>query len=264
MPKTDYTIRSLEAALDVIESFIESDGTPLRFVDICRITGLNKNRTFRILATLAKRRYVEKDADTQQYRPGPAFLILGELYREQLDLRQMAKPILAELAETTGEAAHLFVAYGDQELCLELAVGEHPLQYEVKVGELWPFLPTGSALKFLLATFSDQDRARVISAMDFASTDGNVQSQSEFEQAMQQALQNGYYVADDLEPGARSISAPVRDQAGEIIATVTLVIPTVRFHDTRRQQLVDLVVDAASRLSEKLGYRSAKRANELL
>ena len=57
-----------------------------------------------------------------------------------------------------------------------------------------------------------------------------------------------------MEPGLISIAAPVRDETGQIIAAVSLVIPTVRYTEEHKRQSIELIVDAARRLSRELGY----------
>jgi IclR family KDG regulon transcriptional repressor len=86
-------------------------------------------------------------------------------------------------------------------------------------------------------------------------TDKTITNRQDLEREIQVALAQGYYVAEeDLEPGLISIGAPVRDETGQIIAALSLVIPTVRYTEEHKRQSIELIVDAARRLSKKLGY----------
>jgi len=80
-------------------------------------------------------------------------------------------------------------------------------------------------------------------------------NRQDLDREIQVALAQGYYAAEeDLEPGLISIAAPVRDETGQIIAAVSLVIPSVRYIEEHKRQSIELIVDAARRFSRKLGY----------
>ena len=92
MTSSTPTIRSLEATLDVLEGFLAPGGDYRGVTELSRMTGMQKNRVWRILTTLARRGYVLQDEETQKYSLGPGFLILGEAFRNRLDLRRAAAP----------------------------------------------------------------------------------------------------------------------------------------------------------------------------
>jgi DNA-binding IclR family transcriptional regulator len=90
-------------------------------------------------------------------------------------------------------------------------------------------------------------------------------NRQDLEREIQVALAQGYYVAEeDLELGLIRIAAPVRDETGQIIAAFSLVIPSARYTDTYKRQSIELIVDAARRLSKKLGYRDKRDASETI
>ena len=53
------------------------------------------------------------------------------------------------------------------------------------------------------------------------------------------------------------VAAGVRDHTGEIVAGLSISVPTTRWNDARRQALADLARDGSARLSASLGYRPA-------
>ena len=52
------------------------------------------------------------------------------------------------------------------------------------------------------------------------------------------------------------VAAGVRDHTGEMVAGLSISVPTTRWNDARRQVLADLARDGAARLSASLGYRA--------
>jgi DNA-binding IclR family transcriptional regulator len=257
MPQTSYVIQSVDATFDVIECFTQSRGKPLKYSEIQSLTGFSKNRTYRILATLCERGYLEKDPNTNEYRLGPSFLILGELYRRyRLGLRNSSVKILRELGEETKEYAVLTVRYGgDMQLSIEGVQGEHALQSRSHVGEAFP-LHIGAAGKFLLAAIPEEERSEILGRMEFKRyTDRTIQSRERLEREIRVAMEQGYYMAEeDWAEGLNAVTAPVRDETGSIVACISVFIPTLRYTQEHIELSISAVLNAAHKLSKQLGF----------
>ena len=67
----------------------------------------------------------------------------------------------------------------------------------------------------------------------------------------------GHYIAEeDYELSTYAIGAPVLNHTGEVVAALSLAIPQSRYTPELKVRKLSLVIDAAQRLSQKLGYRS--------
>src|SRR3954466_2854243 len=94
--KTNYTIRSVSHALDVIEQFYgESD--ELGVTELSKRLKLHKNNVFRLLATLESRGYIEQNRATENYRLGIHCLELGQSYVQHMGILRQAGPIMQDL-----------------------------------------------------------------------------------------------------------------------------------------------------------------------
>lgn len=256
MSENEYTISALEAALDVAESFLTPNGSVRGVSEISRQTGLHKTRVFRILNTLTKRGYIEQDEGTQKYRLGSGFLVLGEAYRGGMDLRNIAIPFIEELAQESGDAAHLFVLSDDRALCLDLQLGDHVVQAATRVGDRLG-LNVGAAPKILLAFLSEPGRSNILSEMEFPRySPKTIMDRSELEEILEQIQAKGYSIAEeDYELNTYAIGAPIRDHTGEVIAAISVAIPQSRYSNELKATKLDLVVDIVGQLNQKLGYR---------
>ena len=59
----------------------------------------------------------------------------------------------------------------------------------------------------------------------------------------------------EYEDDVRCVAAPVRDYTGRVVAGISIPGPLFRMDDERiNEELVPLVVDAARKVSAKLGY----------
>jgi len=255
MAKRKYTIESIDAAFEVAECFVDAPDGKRGVTEVSRLTGLRKDRVFRIFTTMAERGYVEREDGSQKYRLGPGFLVLGEAFRRHLDLRRIAAPFLDELAKESGDAAHLFVRHGDQSICIDVRTGQHILQAPAEIGEIIPRY-IGAAPRILLAYEPDEERERISKSMKFSrKTPKTTVTRIDLEKELAAIREKGYCVAeDDYEMGACAVGAPIRDHLSHVVAALSLVTPLARFNAKRKRELVQSVASSARRLSEKLGH----------
>jgi IclR family KDG regulon transcriptional repressor len=256
MPKTKYTMKSLDAAIDVLETFLQSEADSRGITEISRITGLSPNRVFRILSTLAERGYVLQDDRSQDYCLGRGFLLLGEAARDRFNLRRNAKPYLEELAAESGDAADLLVRFGDQVVVIDREYGWHRVQASGPIGEAFP-LHISSAGKLFLAELSQTEVARWLSEIAL-SIHGprTITSIDELKDELDQIRARGYSTSkEEIEEGLFSTGAAVRDSSGLVVAGILLTWTTERHDEEHMRRNAALVMDAGSRLSHELGYR---------
>ena len=96
----------MQRAFSVLDALAEAD-TELGTNEIARRTGINASSVSRLLATLVAGGLVEHVPDSGRYRLGLRLLQLGNVVLARLDLRQIARPHLQALVESTRETATL-------------------------------------------------------------------------------------------------------------------------------------------------------------
>ena len=252
--KQDYRIEILDLAIDVLEILNANREKALGVSDISRAVGITKSRVFRILKTLELRDYVALDLSTQSYRLGLRLLELGIGVRQQFSLSQMAAPRLQELAQNTGEAVHLLVLLGHFAVCMDRYQGAHMLQGATPIGAHIP-LHVGASPKLLLAFLPDHEREHLLREIDLPQfTPNTIMSRDVLRQRLEQISERGYSIdLEEYEVGVNAIGAPIRDHSGAVIAGVGLTCPTVRWSDSRKEDLVKQVVATAGRISRSPG-----------
>ncbi len=103
-----YHVRAVLRALDVLEAF-SADNPALSLMEVSERVGLNPSTTFRLLATLQSRGYVEHDEATGRYRVGVAVLRPTSTFLAHLNVRERVYPFLVDLRDATRETVHLTV-----------------------------------------------------------------------------------------------------------------------------------------------------------
>ncbi|MEA2484271.1 MAG: hypothetical protein QOC55_2218 [Thermoleophilaceae bacterium] len=200
---------------------------------LTELVGGDKSQLSRTLSTLESRGLVVRDTRTLAYRLGPRLFTLAARVGESR-LVASARPILRALVRELGESVHLSVRQGDQVLTLVSESPEAALHAPGRVGALTP-LGSTSAGRAL--------------ALDLADDELEALGLGPHRAAITHARKLGYaIVREEFEPGLVAAAAPVRDDAGAIVAAVNVSAPRFRFDD-RLDAAALRVVAAADELA---------------
>jgi DNA-binding IclR family transcriptional regulator len=211
------TSRTVDRALVLLRAVGEHG--PAGSAELARHTGLNRTVVHRLLATLAARGFVQRDAEG--YALGTALVELGS--RARADVRQRARPVLERLSAQFGETCVLTVADDVDAVAVDQVLGsEHLVRVEYAPGFRHP-LAVGAHGRAVLAF---ADRALVDRVMAACA------EPSALESALAATRERGWAVShDELQFGASGVAAPLLDEQGAAMASVGIVAPVTRFPD---------------------------------
>ncbi len=131
MSKPENLIRATGTSFRIIEALrdLEAAGT----TDVADHLDIPKSTAHNHLLTLVEQGYVVRDEDT--FELSLRFLELGEYVRTENELYQIARPIIDELAEETGEVANLVVPEEGQGVYLYKAMGNRAVHHDTRPGK---------------------------------------------------------------------------------------------------------------------------------
>jgi DNA-binding IclR family transcriptional regulator len=141
-------VTALARGLDVLRCFSRT-ASALGPTEVAQMSGLPKSTVTRLIHTLGKLDYLSYLQDSGKYRLGPAMLTLNTTPHEQLDVREMARPLMQELAASTG--AQVALATRDQlsVLYLETFRGQSLVTLNLSVGSRIPLAVTAGGRAYL-------------------------------------------------------------------------------------------------------------------
>lgn len=250
----DYAIAVIEDAICVLEAFLDGQDH-LTLAQITKETKLGKNKTFRILSTLAKHRLVERD-ELGVYRLGIRFLEFGQQVQTQMSLLGASRPVMDWLVQETGESIFLGIMDGAEVLCVDARESRRSIRLFAQVGRRAP-LYAGGVPKVLLAFLPQTEREALLATIELEPiTPYTITDRTVLAELLHQIRRQGYVVtADDLDEGACSIAAPVRDHRGQVVAAISVAGPSERFSEACIKRYVELVLQGAAQISRTLGYQ---------
>jgi DNA-binding IclR family transcriptional regulator len=224
--------------------------------DIARELQRDRSQISRTLAALAAERLVTRGPDGR-YRLSWGWYAAAEQLVDRR-LRSEGLTILDDLSATVGEACFLGVLAGDATVTVVESVPAAARMIGSWIGRGYPAF-CSDAGQAVLWDASDDEIRGVFSRTEFRSTGPNAAtSVDEFLTRLAEARARGYaIVAEEAEPGLYSVSAPVWDFRGEVIAGLQIVGERPRL-EPRSAALGAACVDAARRLSMALGAAAAR------
>jgi IclR family KDG regulon transcriptional repressor len=251
----DYTIAAVDRALLVLEALAEH---PRQGVTaLAKRLGLTKTIVFRLLATLEARGFVVREGEPPAYSLGYRMGVLGERAGQQNILLAAARPVMERLRDDTAENVNLIVREGQQSLVLATLAGRHAIRIFALAGRFGP-LHAGGGSMLLLAWAPHSVRNAVVSGPLERYTADTVTDPVALWDRLEAIRAQDYNIAvNDLDEGAFSVAAPIRNTRGDVVAAISVAGAVGRLDDERRVRYLDLVKAAAREISGKLGIGGA-------
>ena len=196
---------------------LEANG-PLSLIDLQDAMGMPRATAHRLASALEDHGLVQRDSNGR-FALGWGLVGLGKAAASALPLVEMARPVLDTLRTTTGESVQLYVREGEGRRCVVSLESPHGLRWIVPEGSLLP-LGAGSAGHVLEGERVDKR--------------GWIQSIGE------------------REAGVASVSAPVMNAQGIIVAAISVSGPIERLSRKPGERHGAAVVEAAKDLAKLL------------
>lgn len=221
----------LDKAVSVLRAVA---GTPLGLADLCAATGLPRATAHRLAVGLEGHGLLTRDA-RGRWVPGP--LLAGLAATAPDPLLAAASHVLPELRDLTGESVQLYRAEGPSRICVAVAEPRSGLRDTVPLGSVLP-MHAGSAAKVLTA---------------WAPPRAGGPPPAFSERALAEVRRRGWAESvAEREPGVASVSAPVRDPDGTVIAAVSVSGPVDRIGKRPGRRWAQDLIAAAEKLTAEL------------
>ena len=193
-------------------------------------SGLHPSTTHRILAAMAANGFVER-GEAGMYRLGIRLLELGNLVKSRIDIREIAKPFMQQLHETTGESVNLGVRQNDEIVYVErTSSGRAAVRIVHIIGARAPLHTTATGKLFLAEFPAPEVRDYAKRTGLPASTPASITQLTALERELDKVRRHGLaFDMDEVETGVRCIAAGIHDDSGKLVAGLSLSMPAERF-----------------------------------
>ena len=250
----ENNIRSVQRALSILECF-DWNNRELTFSDIVEKIDLPKSTTSRILGTLENEGFLVRDQDTQRYKLGHTMYLLGIVAKESMDIRTISLPFLENMTKLTNETSNLYILENYDRVCIAQKESPRPIKQLVKVGERFPIW-AGATGRSILAQLDESIWYDMIKELK-QFTEHTVVDPDMFIQDLRDIQIKGYSLSlGEKFNEVGCIAAPIFNDVG-VIGCISISGPVYRFPEDTTY-FAKLVTDAASAISNRLGYREKR------
>ncbi|CAG9614931.1 HTH-type transcriptional regulator XynR [Bacillus rhizoplanae] len=253
MEKRDYLLHSVKNAMRILRLF-SMDEPELGVTQIASRIGLNKSSTHRLISTLLKEEYLEKNERNSKYRLGLSLLGLHGVITNTMEIYRESLPILQDLVEQLGETVHINVLEGNDVVYLHKVECKHPVRLLSDIGKRNPAY-CSSAGKVILAYQSEDLINTVLHSKLIPYGPNTITVPKKLRENLMDIKRIGYSIAiEELHEGVVSIAVPVRDYTENVVAAISVVGPTQRMLEHQFPVYIQTLNLAGMKLSEQLGF----------
>jgi DNA-binding IclR family transcriptional regulator len=247
---------NLARGLEVLRAFTATEPV-LGNREIADRTGLPKPTVSRLTYTLTLLGYLMRDAAAQKYRLGSGVLSLSHPLLASMHVRQVARPLMEQLAQKTGCSVNLGMRDRADVVYLDTARADKANQYLPDIGSTRPLLASSIGRALILACEPSERTAilNYLKVQDRAMYDAH---RAAWEADQKLFLQHGFcHSKGDWRKDVHAVAAPLRLPRREQPVAINCTITGYGIRkDKLAREVAPLLLDTVRQLEMAYGLRS--------
>ena len=247
-------VQSLGRAFGILEE-VARHREGINLADLSKRVGLHNSTTFHLVKTMVSLGYIRQEKD-KRYRVGRPLFALAASSLDEIEMVNLATPILEDLSRETGESGHFAVRMGDSVIVVARTSGPGAFQLTDRVGVVRPAHCTALG-KIILAALRPDQLQRFVERVELTpSTEKSITEAALLLREIEEVRRSGIAFDDgEFNPEVRCVAVPVRDFTGNVVGALGISGPVWRLTIQALQSRSKIVQAAADRLSREFGAK---------
>jgi len=248
-------VQSIARAFAIAEE-IARNREGISLAELSKRVGLHNSTTFHLVKTMVQLGYVSQLADSRKYRIGRRMFTLAAGALDEIELVNVATPVLEKLTGATGEYSHFAIRSGEQIVVVAKIAGTGIFQMVDRTGAVRPAHATALG-KVLLAALSPAQLERYLETCELHPfTAKTIVEREVLLREIEEVRRKGLAFDDgEFDAEARCVAVPVRDFTGRVAGAIGMSGPMWRLSLQALQEKSKCVREAAAALSAELGFQ---------
>jgi DNA-binding IclR family transcriptional regulator len=245
--------QSLGRAFAILET-VARHREGIALVNLRKLVGLHISTTYQLTNTMVSLGYIRQEPDSKRYRVGRSLFALAASARDEIEMMNVATPVLEDLSQETGESSQFAVRMGDAVVVTARASGLGAFQLTDRVGMVRSAHCTALG-KVILASLHHDQLERFLNRVELKpSTDKSITEIPVLLREIAEIRRDGIAFEDgEFNIEVRGVAVAVKGSTGEIIGALGISGPIWRLSDQAIQSRSKIVQAAADRLSAAFG-----------
>ncbi|SDO97893.1 IclR family transcriptional regulator [Afipia sp. GAS231] len=254
-------VQSLGRAFAILEE-VARHREGIGLAELSKLVGLHNSTTFHLAKTMVSLGYMRQERDSKRYRVGRPLFALAASALDEIEMVNLATPILEDLSRESGESGHFAVRMGDSVVVIARTSGAGAFQLTDRVGVVRPAHCTALG-KIILASLRPDQLKRFLERVELIpSTKKSITDPSALLRQITEIRRDAIAFDDgEFNAEVRCVAVPVYNFTGEVIGALGISGPIWRMTDQVLQSRAKLVQTAAKRLSAEFGARDLAKSS---
>jgi len=254
-------VQSLGRAFAILEE-VARHREGIGLAELSKLVGLHNSTTFHLAKTMVSLGYMRQERDSKRYRVGRPLFALAASALDEIEMVNLATPVLEDLSRESGESGHFAVRMGDSVVVIARTSGAGAFQLTDRVGVVRPAHCTALG-KIILASLRPDQLKRFLERVELKpSTKKSITDPSALLREITEIRRDAIAFDDgEFNAEVRCVAVPVYNFTGEVIGALGISGPIWRMTNQVLQSRAKLVQAAAKRLSAEFGARDIAKSS---
>lgn len=232
--------QSVQKTFAIIETMYRHQ-QPISLLDLANLTQLPKATLSRFLYTLMTLGYVDQESESLHYYLSDKFQAFAKAPDNHQNLVDLMQPYLFQLASEIHEAVSLSINDQNELLYLDSVDSqERLLSITQQIGKRAPLYCTGAGKLFLAQLPNEQLEQYLKQTNLFPLTPYTIIHEENLRDELEKIRMQQFSLdQEECELGVFCVATPVKNQKGEIIATMSVSMPTIRVNPEKIKNVVN-------------------------
>ncbi len=239
-------VDSARRVLEILLQF-SRDKPELSVDDIVAAADVSLPSAYRYISLL-REKYLIEERRKGYFVLSPEILQLADAAERSMEYSREIEPVLNQLRDQTGETALYLRQLNDAAVCVAIAEPDLALRISFQPGHVMP-LHAGAGAKVILSGLTKAKRDAYINKLDPPMPEA---ARDKLVESLTQIKTRGIAVSEgEVDEGAWACAASVTSH-GRSIGAISLVAPSYRLDEQRRQAMIAAITDGADQISRLL------------
>jgi DNA-binding IclR family transcriptional regulator len=251
---TMYQAPTVKKAFLILDLVARRDKC-LTISDLSRELAISKSTVHGIVLALEGIGAIARDDKTKRYTLGMTLFELAYHVYARIDLKDIARPILDGLMQSTQQSVFLGIRSGDRVTIVDLVESTQNLKITAHIGARLPLL-VGATGKALLASMPDHEAAQLIHSVGLRkNTENSITDPETYLEEIRRARKSGYALDDEeYLQGVRAVAVPIQAH-GRQLSAIWVVGFSQSMPSERMTAIAVQTKEAAEAIARKLEPR---------
>ena len=246
-------VQSLGRAFGILEE-VARHREGIGLADLSKLVGLHNSTAFHLAKTMVSLGYIRQERESKRYRIGRPLFALAASALDEIEMANVATPVLEELSRKTGESSHFAVRMGDAAVVIARTAGPGAFQLTDRVGIVRPAYCTAHGKVILASLRPDQLDGFLKRVRLLPLTERSITDRPALLREIEEVRRAGIAFDDgEFNLEVRCLAVPVKDFTDKIVGAIGISGPVWRLPNKSHLGQAKILRVAANRLSAEFG-----------